>query len=45
MAKLHGNIYAQPQAIASDLHWLQENLFVDMFILRLFLILPLCLSL
>ncbi|MDB9375525.1 WYL domain-containing protein [Nodularia sphaerocarpa] len=29
MAKLYGNIYAQPQAIASDLHWLKQNFLID----------------
>ncbi|MBI1243178.1 WYL domain-containing protein [Umezakia ovalisporum] len=28
IGKLYGNIYAQPEAIASDLHWLQENFFI-----------------
>jgi predicted kinase len=28
MAKLYGNIYAQPEAIARDLQWLQANFFI-----------------
>ncbi|TVP63053.1 MAG: WYL domain-containing protein [Nodularia sp. (in: Bacteria)] len=29
MAKLYGNIYAQPQAIESDLLWLKQNFVID----------------
>lgn len=43
MAKLYGNIYAQPQAIATDLQWLKTNLLINVNIIPSFRSLPLTL--